>query len=191
MRETQALQRNFDNDIDTINQYGDGVKEVFNLPVRNWELLIDCFDEANKRKFKLTPVQCKIAVEYAKKGQLPNVVFEGFGFSAHQYGALVTRYNQAESRLMELQTKEVLDEIEYEEFQSLMRNPYRILMSDIARARAVANLADWELFNEKALKTDELLIMKLKANNKEFFTEKEGNAPATITINIGGITLEE
>lgn len=191
MLQTQALQRNFDGDSTILNPDGVNVAEVFNLPIRNWSLLIDCYNEANKRKFPLTALECKIIIENVKKGHRPNIIFQTLGFSSYRYAAIVTKYNQAESRLMELQTKEKLSDDEYEEFQVIMRSPFRLLMSDIDRAEGASSLADWEVFNERSQKDDNLIILKMKAKNRDFFTEKENNAPASIVINIGGITLEE
>jgi hypothetical protein len=112
--------------------------------------------------------------------------------SVQRYTSLITKFLDLESRLAELQSKASLSDEEYDEYNSIMRSPFRILMSDIDRAEGVSDLVDWERFNEMASKASDIQALKMRAKFKEFFAERDQTAGATnIQINLGGDFIKD
>lgn len=166
--------------------------ETFELPKRNWNLIIDSYNESATKKFPLTALQCKTLIEHATRGLPPRYLFQVIGFSVQRYTSLVTKFNDLETRLVELQSLPALTDEEYEEFQSIMRSPFRLLMADIDRAVGIASLADWERFNEMAFKGNDLIAMKMRALYKEFAGEKDtAQAGVNVQINLGGDWIKD
>lgn len=192
MREQGALMREFNEPEELVLEEGESIVDVFRLPARNWNLLIDSFNAATRRKFPLSALQCRIVVEYAKKGIPPQFIFKTLGISAARYSSMRSRYLEIEERLEALAGKESLSEEEFDEFQQIMRHPLRVLMSDIERAEGAADLADWETFNEMASKVPEIQVTKMKAKFKEMFSDRQGDAGnVNVQINLGGDFIKD
>lgn len=168
------------------------VLKSFKLPVRNWELLIDDYNSANKRKFPFTALQCKVLIEYVKRGIPPKYLFKTIGISSQAFGNLTSKANELETKLNELGSKDSLSEEEFDTFNQLLRNPYRILLSDISRAEGLADLFDWESFNEMARVQPDVLMAKMRSKFKDVFSDKDQAAQGVnIQINLGGDWISE
>lgn len=192
MREQGALMREFNEPEELVLEEGESIVDVFRLPARNWNLLIDSFNAATRRKFPLSALQCRIVVEYAKKGIPPQFIFKTLGISPARYSSMRSRYLEIEERLEALAGKESLSEEEFDEFQQILRHPLRVLMSDIERAEGAADLADWETFNEMASKVPEIQVTKMKAKFKEMFSDRQGDAGnVNVQINLGGDFIKD
>lgn len=168
------------------DEFKPAVLDSFKLPTRNWKALIDDYNSKNKRKFAISPIECSVIIEYVKRGMPPEYMFQTIGIFKQRYTNLVNNAIDMENTLEQLATKPTLDEEEFEKFQSLMRNPLRILMADIDRAEGLASLADWEYFNKESFKNVDVAMAKMKAKYKDKFSEKETAAGGTnVVINIG------
>lgn len=195
MREQTSLQKEFDlnEEVDLVLENEERVVDAFQLPVRNWNLLIDSYNSAHKRKFPFSSLQCKVIVEFVKKGIPPMYIFQTLGVSPQRFGNYKTKWIDLDERLEILASKEALTDDEYDELNEAMRNPMRILMSDIHRAEGVASLNEWEKFNMYALEKGQtdLLMAKMRAKFKEF-QEKDGGANnLNVNINVGGDWVSE
>lgn len=188
MRETNTLAKAYDSDDnELINDLDTSVEEKFILPNRNWNNIIDDFNAANKKKFPLTALECRTIIEYVKKSVPPKHIFKAMGISNAKYAVLSSQAQEAEDKLQELNSKESLNEEEFEFFQSLLRHPMRVLMVDVARAEGISELMDWEKFNENVDKYPEAQFAKMKARFKDYFSEKNSEAPNyNVTIALGG-----
>jgi len=185
MREVTTAIKEFDKPTEPV--WDSKIVNVFQLPDRNWDGLIDDYNSSNKRKFQFTGVQCKAIIEYVKQGIPPQHIFETMGISNARYANLVNKAAELDEQLEIFAIKEQLTDEEQERFQEIMRNPFRVLISDIARASGVSKLADWELFNLKAAQQPDLLMAKMRARYKEFFAEKDaGTGNVQVQINLGG-----
>lgn len=168
------------------DEFNPTVLASFNLPTRNWTALIDDFNSSHKKKFPLDALQCKVIVEYVKKGIPPEYIFQTIGISKQRYNNLVNSSIDMENVLEDLAVKPTLNEEEFEKFQGLMRNPLRVLMADISRAEGLSSLADWEFFNKESTKNVDVMMAKMKAKFKDKFSEKDTAAGGTsVVINIG------
>ncbi len=167
------------------------VSDSVRLPTRNWNALISDYNAANKKKFPFSALDCKFIVEFVKKGQHPDIIFNSLGFSNTRFSNMVTNAFQYDERLEKLAGKENLTDEEYDEFNSLLRHPTRVLMSDIARASGICAMMDWELFNEESRRQPDLLMSKMRSKFRDKFSEKDASANgANIQINIAGDWLE-
>lgn len=185
MRETNALAHSFDDTDHTLDMYGNGVLEVFSVPTRNWELLIGEYNSSHKRRFQLTPLECKILVEYTKKGIPLIEICTAIGISKQRLASMSSSASAMEDEYMELSSKSKLSDEDYDKFNALMRNPMRILISDLQRAEGISNIRDFEHFNELSFKDPTILAMKMKAKFKDHFSEKQEQAQGyNVTINI-------
>lgn len=202
MKEQTALVKDFDETDELYSVPGerkrrDGepsslVLESLNIPNRNWNAIIADYNSKNKKKFPFTALQCKIVVDFVKKGVPATEVFGVYGYSPIKYNNMRSSYLQYEEKFDELATKETLTDDEYDQFQSLLRHPTRLLMSDIARAEAVANCVDWEHFNEVARIQPDILMAKMKAKFKDVFSDKnDNNNSVNIQINVAGDWLDD
>lgn len=168
------------------------VVQSFKVPERNWAAIIDDFNASTKRKFPFSPLQCKVIIEYVKRGIPPKYIFKTLGYSPQAYGNLTGKASELESKLGELSSKDELDESEYEVFNKILRNPYRLLISDINRAEGLADLFDWEQFNEMARLQPDVLMAKMRSKFKEVFSDKDQNTQGVnIQINLGGDWISE
>jgi hypothetical protein len=185
MREQTTALKEFDAPEEPV--FDAQVIRAFELPQRNWQGIINSYNAANKRKFPFTPEKCKLIVEYVKQGHLPRLIFESLGISNTKFNNLVIKASELDEQLEILSVKEDLSEDEYNQFQELIRNPLRLLISDIARAEGVSKLHDWEMFNSKLYTQPDLLMAKMRARYKEFFNDKEaGTGNVQVQINLGG-----
>ena len=163
------------------------IVNTFKLPERNWNNMIDDYNGVNKKKFPFTSEQCKLLLEYVKQGIPPEHIFKTLGMSPVRYHNLVTKASELDDRLDFLASKDELEDQEYNEFHQLVRHPLRVLISDIARAEGVSELADWELFNAKVPYQPDLLMAKMRAKYRKFFSEKEAaGGSVQVQINLGG-----
>lgn len=192
MRETTALIKEFDNQEELLVDGMESAIDAFRVPERNWNRLVDAFNETNKKKFPFSALQCKLIVEYSKKGLYPKSIFEALGVSAQKYTHFLTKYNEMEDKLSELSTKQSLTEEETEQFHFLLRHPLRILIADIDRAKAIHDLGDWERLNEMAQKDRDVMMMIMKARHKEVFGEKQTDSTGhSIVINLGSDVISD
>jgi hypothetical protein len=198
MREQTSLIKNFDlnEDEDLVANVENSVELnaglAFKLPTRNWNHLIDNYNATNKRKFQFTPLQCKFIIEYEKKGVPPKYMFKTLGVSAQRYGNFILKASELNDRLEILSSKESLTDSEYTELHSVMRNPLRLLMSDIVRAEGVADLFDWEQFNRMAASYPEVQLTKMKAKFKDMFADKNSDSGGiSVNINLGGDFIKD
>lgn len=168
------------------DEFNPTVFNSFKLPTRNWTAIIDDYNVANKRKFPLDALQCKVIIEYVKKGIPPEFIFQTIGISAQRYRNLVNTSIDMENALEELAVKPSLNDEEFNKFQELMRNPLRVLIADINRAEGLSSLADWEHFNKESTKNVDVMMAKMKAKFKDKFSDRD-TAPAgtNVVINIG------
>lgn len=167
------------------------LSEDFQIPKRPWEVLISSYNSKNKRKFPFTALQCSAIIEWTKMGIYPKSIFKACGKES-MYGRWKTTALDMEERLEILNTKDTLSAEEFEEFQNIIRNPLRILMSDISRAEGLSELVLWNLFNEKAITQPELLMAAMKAKFKEVFSEKNADASnLNVQILVGGDWAEK
>ncbi len=166
--------------------------EAFSVPSRNWNLIVDTYNASTKRKFPFTSLQCKLLVEYVKKGIPPKYIFKTIGVSNRRYGLMMGRYTEMEDRFEQLSTKESLNEEEFAEFTAILRHPLRLLMADLERAEGASDLADWEKFNEHAANLADVHLVKMRAKFKDIFGDKqsEGNG-YSVSINLGGTWIDE
>lgn len=186
MREPNIALQEYNQDDSLVAIDGEKALDVFKIPERNWELIIDSYNQSSKTRFFLSALQCKTLVEYVKKDFEPQYIFQNYGYSYQKYTSLVTKAADLEDKLVELSTKSNLTEDDYEEFQTIMRHPLRILMSDIDRARGVANLSNWERFNEMAYHDGGIMVQKMRGKFREFFEGKESNGGGNqVVINLG------
>lgn len=159
----------------------------FKLPERSWNSIIDDYNKINKKKFPFTSEQCKLMIEYVKQGIPPEHIFKSIGISPTRYHNLIVKASELDDQLDFLASKEELSDEEYAEFHILIRNPLRVLISDIARAEGVSELADWELFNCKLPHQPDLLMAKMRAKYRKFFNDKEATGGSVqVQINLGG-----
>jgi hypothetical protein len=188
MRETTALIKSFDtDDTELINEFETKAEDKFILPSRNWNRLIDDYNIANKKKFKLDALDCRTILEYAKQGIPPKHVFEACGVSNAEYAKMYMQAQEAEDKLQELNAKEFLTDDEFDLFQVLLRLPVRVLMVDVSRAEGISKLMDWEQFNKNAKDHAEVQFAKMKARFKDYFADKNTEAPNyNVTIALGG-----
>lgn len=192
MRDTTALQKEYDGNEDIVIDDVTSVASAFKLPVRNWNLIIDSYNTSHKKNFPFSALECRMVVEYVKKGIPPKHIFQTLGISSQRYTSMVGKCSDFEDRLIELGGKENRSEDDYNEFQEIMRNPYRLLMSDIDRAQGASNLKDWERYNEMAYSATDIMAMKMKAKFRDFFEDKDSTtATNNIVINVGPGFLEE
>jgi hypothetical protein len=191
-RESTALINEFDRSEELVQDYEPSVADAFLLPERNWERIIDSYNAANKRKFPFTPLQCKLILEYVKKGQPVKNIFKSIGVSIQKYTHLQTKFGELEDELEQLRSKPSLNEEETDRFHSIMRHPLRILLSDVERADGIADLIIWERFNDFADRANDLMAMRMKARFKDTFAEKTSDAGGfNVSINIGGNWIED
>lgn len=188
MRETTALTRTFDSeDQELINEYADDSKEKFILPHRNWNNIIDDYNSANKKKFSLTPLQCRTIIEMVKKSVPPRNIFKAMRISNAKFYTLALEAQETEERLQVLNAKETLTDEEFEEFQRLMRHPVRVLMMDVEQAEGISEVLDWEKFNDNVDKHPEVQFAKMKARFKDYFAEKTTDVPnQNVVVVLGG-----
>lgn len=192
MREQTSLIKEFNHDDEVVTNDAATAINTFNVPNRNWGAVIDNYNATHKRKFPLSAVQCKVIIEFVKKGTPPKFIFKTVGITPQRYGNLVNKAGELNERLEILATKELLNDGEYEEMQDIMRNPLRILMDDIARAEGISDLVDWERFNEQSERFPEIQLVKMKAKFKEIFGEKNTeNGGLNVQINLGGDFIKD
>jgi hypothetical protein len=202
MREQTALLREFDNKEETITEPKERIRredefdpivlDSFKLPERNWDALISDYNAVNKKKFPFSPLECKVIIEYVKRGIPAEFLFKSRGINKQRYINLVTSASDMEFALEQLAVKPKLEDNEFDQFQTLMRNPLRILISDIERAEGISDLVDWEKFNKESMRNTEILLTKMKAKFKDKFSEKESNQGAVnVQINVAGNWVEE
>lgn len=194
MREASSLVKAFDLNEEedlVVDESGKSI-DAFKLPNRNWNLLIDSYNSSHKRKFPFSPLQCKVIIEFVKKGVPPKYIFQTLGVNAQRYGHMVNTATDLDEKLEILATKAELSEDEYALLNDYLRHPLRVLMNDISRAEGVANLGDWETFNEMSVKQPEVLMAKMRAKFKDVFTEKDmGAGSVNVQINLGGDWIQE
>lgn len=187
MRETTALLQEYNQDEELVNEKAILAAEAFKLPTRNWNGIIESYNQSNKKRFYFTPLQCKLIVEHVKRGTPAESLFRSLGVSKQKFTFFRTKYNEIEERLAELQGKASISDEEFEEFHSIMRNPLRLLISDVERAEGISELKDWDRFNEMASKANDLQAMKMRAKFKEFFGDKPADSAGfNVQINLGG-----
>lgn len=202
MREQTALLTEFNTNNDLVSEPLERKKredekqlqvlDSFKLPSRNWEVLIDDFNKSSKSKFPLTSLQCKVIVEYVKRNIPVEFLFKTLGINKQRYNTLVGKAREMEEALETLAIKPSLSDDEYDQFQMLMRNPLRILISDIERAEGLADLADWERFNDESMKNVDLMMAKMKSKFRERFSERqESQGSINVQINVGGDWVED
>lgn len=192
MRETTALVKEYDGTEDLVIEGTESAVEAFQLPTRNWTAIIDSYNDSHKKKFPFTPLQCKVLIEYVKKGIPAQHILINYGYSERGYATLIRQYNDLEDRMGELQAKSELSDKDYEEYQGIMRSPYRLLISDINRAKAVDDIRDWERFNEMAIADSTTMQVKMRGKFREFFDGKDSGASSNqVTINISGDFLDK
>lgn len=192
MIEQTALVNNFNNEEDTVDPGELAVLETFRVPERNWSEIIGSYNAANKSKFPLLPLHCKIIVEYVKKGLPAREIFKSIGYSYLRHGKIMQKYREMDDRFDALRSKHSLTDDEYEELQGLLRHPLRVLIGDIERAEGIANLKDWERFNEHAEKVPEIQLSKMRAKFKDVFSEKNQEANNfNVQINLGGDFIKD
>lgn len=194
MRETSSLIKSFDSseDSELIDELGRGAEEVFLVPKRNWNGLIEDYNRSNKRKFMFTPLQCKTLVDYAKRSVPIVNVFVAMGVSKAKYNDMLTQAQECEEKLQELSVKETLTDEEYSFFHDMLRHPLRILLSDIERAEGISKVMDWEEFNKNVEKYPEVQLTKMKARFRDYFNEKETQTGGVnVTISLGGNFIED
>lgn len=192
MRESTALIKEYNGEDELINESASVSAEAFRLPTRNWNLIIDSYNASNKKRFYFTALQCRLIVEHVKRGTPAESILKSVGVSKQKYTFFKTRYGEIEDRLTELQNKPSLTDEEYDEYNVIMRNPLRLLLSDIERAEGVSELQDWDRFNEMASKANDLQAMKMRAKFKEYFGDKPSdNAGFNVQINLGGDWLKD
>jgi hypothetical protein len=168
-------------------KWSPSIVNSFKLPERSWNNVIDDYNSANKKKFPFTAEQCKLMIEYVKQGIPPEHIFKSIGVSPVRYHNLVVKASELTDQLDFLSSKEELTDEEYTTFHTLVRNPLRMLISDIARAEGVSELADWELFNSKTPYQPDLLMAKMRAKYRKFFNDKESTGGSVqVQINLGG-----
>lgn len=173
------------------DEFNPTVFNSFKLPTRNWTALIDDYNKANKRKFIFNAVECNSIIEHVKRGIPAEFIFGTLGVTKPRFNNLINASMDMEGALEELAVKPKLTDEEFDKFQNLMRNPLRILMTDIDRAESLASLADWEYFNKESTKNVDVMMAKMKAKYKDKFSEKETNQGATnVVINVGGNFLD-
>lgn len=188
MREHTALVKSFDSDgEELVLDYGKNALDTFIIPERNWNGLIEDYNSINKKKFKFTPLQCKIIIQHVKQSIPPKRIFRAMGVSFARYEMMAQEAQEYEEKFQELLDREVLTEDETDLFHILLRNPLRILMEDVGRAEGISEIMDWEEFNKNVEKYPEVQLVKMKARFKDFFNEKEsqGNT-AAVQIILGG-----
>jgi len=193
MQKADSLQKNFDQEEDILVDGGETVDETFKLPQRNWSRLIDSFNEGKKpgTRFPLTPLQCKIIVEYAKQGKRVQDIFQALGYSYQKLNWFKKTAQELEDSLGSLATKQELTEADYDNFNAWLRNPVRILMGDVARADAIYNLIAMERFEQYTEASPEYHLIKMKVRFKDMFADKQDSqGPVTVQVNIGGSFLE-
>lgn len=194
MIETSSLIKSFDSseDSELIDELGRGAEEVFLVPKRNWNGLIEDYNRSNKRKFMFTPLQCKTLVDYAKRSVPIVNVFVAMGVSKAKYNDMLTQAQECEEKLQELSVKETLTDEEYSFFHDMLRHPLRILLSDIERAEGISKVMDWEEFNKNVEKYPEVQLTKMKARFRDYFNEKETQTGGVnVTISLGGNFIED
>ena len=173
------------------DEFNPTVFNSFKLPTRNWTALIDDYNNANKRKFRLSAVECSSIIEHVKRGIPAEFIFGTLGIMKARFNNLVNSSMEMEGALEELAVKPKLTDEEFNTFQNLMRNPLRILMADIDRAESLASLADWEYFSKESMKNNDVMMMKMKAKYKDRFSEKDTSHGSTnVIINVGGDFLD-
>lgn len=194
MREQTALIKSFDSEVvveprqrkKREGEMESIVLDSFKMPDRNWTNIIDDFNKSNKRKFPFSALECKVIIEHVKRGLPPQFVFQGIGISNQRHGNLVNKAQELETKFEDLAVKDSLSDDEYDEFNTLIRHPLRILMQDIDRAKGIADLFDWEVFNEMARTQPDVLQTKMKAKFKDIFSDKDNaNANVNVQINVG------
>lgn len=172
---------------ESVVEYGKKAEDVFVLPNRNWNRLIEEYNRNNKRKFPLTPLECRRVIEYAKKGIPVKYPLEAMGHSNTRYNNWVSQSQEAEEKLEELSNKEFLLEEELNLFHKLLRHPMRILISDINRADGISKVMDWERFNKNTEDIPDAQFAKMKARYKDYFSEREvQNNGYNVQIILGG-----
>lgn len=193
MREPTSLVKSFDSsDSELIETTGQSAEEVFLLPDRNWNGLIDGYNASNKKKFPLTALQCRTIVEYAKKSIPPIHIFEAIGVSKAKYNFLCTEAQEYDDKLQEMAAKEIVDEEEFEFFHKLLRHPLRVLMADIARAEGISKIMDWEKFNKNVDGYPDAQFAKMKARFKDYFSDKDTPAQGfNVSIILAGDYIKD
>lgn len=193
MRKPTDLVKDFDlngtddlvSDISTVADVN--AATAFHLPNRNWNLIIDDYNAHSKRKFKFSGLQCKLILEFVKKGVPPKHMFESLGVSNQSYTTLVSQAVDLNDRMEVLINQDPLDDDQYDELQLLMRHPLRLLMGDLSRAQGISNLFHWEQFNDMCSRYPELKLTQMKAKFKDVFGDKNAEgAGQTVIINLGG-----
>ncbi len=189
MNEQEALTIKLDEDF---TQEAATLAETFRIPVRNWNSIVESYNSLNKKKFPFTSLQCKLLVEYVKKGIPPYYIFKTLGVTKQRYGTMMNNFVEMESRYEQLATKDELSEDEFVEFRKIANHPLRILLSDLERAEGAADLADWEKFNEHAATLSDFHLIKMKTKFKDIFSDKQQDAAGfNVQINLGGNWIED
>lgn len=193
MREQTSLVREFDETSqELIDEFADSAMDMFHVPNRNWNGLIDSFNSANKRKFPLSALECRVIIEQVKQSIPAQSILKACGVTKGKFDVLMNLAGECEEKFQELATKDSLNDEDFNTFQTLMRNPIRVLMEDVSRAEGIAEVIDWQKFNENAKFQADVQFAKMKAKFRDFFNEKETRSGGSnVTIVLGGNFIED
>ena len=186
MLKTEALVKQFDETESLVLAEAENVGSAFSLPVRNWNGIVESYNAGNNRAFYLSALQCKVIVEWVKKGIPPKYIFEALGITPQKQSHLVTQAINLDEKFEALASKDRLSTEEYDELNILLRHPLRILMEDVRRAEAISSLQDFEKFNEFAVNNPDVHLTKMKVRFKDMFSDKPSDTgPVNVQINVG------
>lgn len=156
----------------------DELVDDLSIPERNWETIINLYNQ-NNSDFPIPPTICAKIILEIKDGRIPKMVFKQRGISYNNFN---NRYNKSKLIIEELSSKSELSDNDWQHIYSLRNDPAFILGQDIERARAFNfNQATDELKSQANMKF-ETWLEYMKQIHKEEFEQKEEKKGAEVTI---------
>lgn len=156
------------------------------LPQRDWQSLIDVYNQ-NNNKFPIPAPICAKIIQEIKEGVKPSSVFKAEGLS---YTNFINRYNKNIAVIEELSSRPQLTDFEWETIRLLRIDPFFILGQDIERVRAFRFNQLQKDLKDLSMSKPETFLNYMKEFHSEEFTNKEDKQSVEVVIQFGSGLLE-